>query len=414
MNIVLPEKVQFIINTLKDKGFEAFIVGGCTRDSLLGLKPKDWDITTSAMAEDVINSFDKTIPTGIKHGTVTVMIKNESFEVTTYRIDGAYTDNRRPDQVFFTSNIEEDLSRRDFTINSMAYNNEKGLIDPFNGQNDLNKKLIKCVGDPNLRFNEDALRMIRAIRFSSQIGFAIDEATFNAIQSNAKLICNVSSERIRIELDKILLSSDVILGIKNLNKSNLLKYILNIKDIKKNENRCYNIIKYTKSNIYIRLAVFLYTLLEDISEIRGVLKKLKYDNNTLNIVVAIIENFKNLLGDIEDKDLKTYINGVGLKNLDYIISFMDAYLQGSSETKLFNEFESTKVKIQIILGNKEPLFIKDLKISGDDLIKIGFQKGKLIGETLNYLLSVIFENQELNNYEQLKKIALKRLEKAGD
>ena len=178
MFINIPNNVQFIIDTFYNNNYEAFMVGGCVRDCLLGLTPKDYDITTSALPNITESLFEKTIPTGIKHGTVTVVLDNENLEVTTYRTEGNYLDNRHPESVEFVSNIKEDLSRRDFTVNALAYNHKEGLIDYFNGIDDIKNKIIKAVGDPNKRFQEDALRMLRAIRFSCQLGFKIDELTY--------------------------------------------------------------------------------------------------------------------------------------------------------------------------------------------------------------------------------------------
>ena len=201
MFIAIPEKVEYILNTLLENGYEAYAVGGCVRDVLLGRKPGDWDITTSAKPEQVKKLFRRTIDTGIQHGTVTVMLEKEGFEVTTYRIDGEYEDSRHPKCVEFTTNLVEDLKRRDFTINAMAYNHVAGIVDEFGGMEDLKRKRIVCVGDPQERFKEDALRMLRAVRFSGQLGFEIEENTKNAIQILAPTIQNISAERIRVELD---------------------------------------------------------------------------------------------------------------------------------------------------------------------------------------------------------------------
>ena len=205
MVMQIPEKVEYIINVLMKNGYEAYAVGGCVRDSILGRVPEDWDITTSAQPEQVKALFHRTIDTGIQHGTVTVMMDKEGFEVTTYRIDGEYEDSRHPKNIEFTSNLEEDLKRRDFTINAMAYNPKDGLVDIFGGIEDLNKKIIRCVGNANDRFSEDALRILRAVRFAGQLGFAIEEQTKEAIVALAPTLKNISAERIRVELDKLLM-----------------------------------------------------------------------------------------------------------------------------------------------------------------------------------------------------------------
>ena len=204
--IQLPEKVKRIIQTITDAGYEAYAVGGCIRDSILGREPDDWDITTSAMPYQVKELFPRTIDTGILHGTVTVMLDKEGFEVTTYRIDGEYEDSRHPREVTFTPSLIEDLKRRDFTINAMAYNDEAGLVDIFDGMRDIEKGLIRCVGNPMERFTEDDLRMMRAVRFSAQLGYEIEEQTCKAIRQLAPNLCHISAERIQAELVKLVIS----------------------------------------------------------------------------------------------------------------------------------------------------------------------------------------------------------------
>ena len=208
IKILLPEKVNMIIHTIQAAGFEAYAVGGCVRDSILGRVPDDWDITTSAKPEDIKKLFKRTIDTGIEHGTVTVMLEAEGFEVTTYRIDGEYEDSRHPKEVTFTSNLREDLRRRDFTINAMAYNDEVGLVDIFEGISDIEKKIIRCVGDAKERFTEDALRMMRAVRFSAQLGYSIDEGTKEAIKELAPTLKKISAERVQVELVKLVTSNN--------------------------------------------------------------------------------------------------------------------------------------------------------------------------------------------------------------
>jgi tRNA nucleotidyltransferase (CCA-adding enzyme) len=208
MEFQIPEKVQYIIDTLVDHGFEAYAVGGCVRDMILGKNPEDWDITTSAKPFEVKKVFKRTVDTGIEHGTVTVLLDKDHYEVTTYRLDGIYEDNRRPKEVSFTSSLEEDLKRRDFTINAMAYNPQLGIVDLFGGVKDLKNRLIRCVGNPMERFDEDALRILRAVRFSAQLDFQIEEATKLAIKEKAGLLKNISAERIRMELTKLLVSDN--------------------------------------------------------------------------------------------------------------------------------------------------------------------------------------------------------------
>ena len=207
MEIRIPAPAEEIINKLNEHGYEAYVVGGCVRDMLLGREPGDWDITTSALPEQVKEVFRRTVDTGIQHGTVTVMMGKEGYEVTTYRIDGEYSDGRHPNSVEFTPDLVEDLKRRDFTINAMAYNSHTGFVDKFGGVEDLQKGIIRCVGEPMDRFTEDALRILRAIRFSAQLGFSIEERTYEAIKVIAPNMVHVSKERIQVELTKLLLSS---------------------------------------------------------------------------------------------------------------------------------------------------------------------------------------------------------------
>ena len=206
MKIKMPPSVNMVIDSLHAKGFEAYAVGGCVRDTILAREPDDWDITTSASPQQVKEIFDRTVDTGLEHGTVTVLAGSGAHEVTTYRIDGEYEDGRHPKEVVFTSSLAEDLRRRDFTINAMAYNNEEGLVDLFDGIRDLQRKVIRCVGNPTERFSEDALRILRALRFSAQLGFKLDPATLDAIIALAPTLEKISAERIRVELNKLLIS----------------------------------------------------------------------------------------------------------------------------------------------------------------------------------------------------------------
>lgn len=225
MKMILPKNVSYIISKLEQAGFEAYAVGGCVRDTLLERKPQDWDITTSAKPLQIKELFKKTIDTGIQHGTVTVMLDHVGYEVTTYRIDGEYEDNRHPKKVEFTDNLKLDLERRDFTINAMAYNDNRGLVDEFGGIKDLKDGIIRCVGDAGQRFDEDALRMLRAVRFAGQLGFAIEEKTREAIVERADHLKNISAERIRVELTKLLVSKEA--GrIRDAYKTGMTKYFL--------------------------------------------------------------------------------------------------------------------------------------------------------------------------------------------
>jgi len=228
MKIQMPQEVHRILDILSFYGYDGYIVGGCVRDSILNKTPNDWDICTNCTPEKMLEVFScfKVIPTGLKHGTLTVVINGQNYEVTTYRIDGEYINGRHPEQVEFTNNLKEDLKRRDFTINAMAYNTKEGLIDYYGGITDIFNKKIRCVGNPFERFSEDYLRMLRAIRFSAQLGYSLDAETLKEIKKLSKNIIDISEERIREELNKILMADIPSRGLKLLSSTDLLKYII--------------------------------------------------------------------------------------------------------------------------------------------------------------------------------------------
>lgn len=436
VKINMPEEVKFILNTLSNNGYEAYIVGGCVRDSILNKQPKDWDITTKAKPEEVIKLFDKVILTGLKHGTVTVVINNEGYEVTTYRRDGEYEDNRRPKEVKFVSSLKEDLARRDFTINAMAFNEQRGLVDYFHGVRDLQDKIIKTVGVPEERFNEDALRMLRAVRFSAQLDFNIDKNLLVAIKKLAINIKNISKERIREEFNKILINNPRKIDI--LKDCEILELIIpeikNIYDF--NQNNPYHTydlydhsIKATEvieEKLHLRLTMLLHdfgkvktktTDEKDISHYynhskesvelaKGILKDLKYDNETINKVLILIQYHDRALKS--KLSVKKLLNKIGEEAfLDLIkVQKSDILAQNPiyAKERLLNMI-SIESKLDLIIEQNECFSLKDLKINGRDLIELGFNKGKEIGEILNYLLEKVIENPELNNKEQLIKLA---------
>lgn len=446
MNINIPKNVKYIIDTYYNNNYEAFMVGGCVRDSLLGLNPKDFDITTSALPHITENLFSKTIPTGIKHGTVTVVIDKENFEITTYRTEGNYLDNRRPEKVEFVRNIKEDLSRRDFTINAFAYNDKEGLIDYFNGMDDLKNKIIRAVGDPNKRFNEDALRMLRAIRFSAQLGFAIEDKTYDAIKDNVHLIKNISSERIRDELCKILISDNPSQGIEILKETNMLSIILpeinNLVEytpLCNNHNR--NVFTHTLKvldNTYANLNLRLSALFHDIGKINtltalpnghhyfpghseegakmviNVLKRLKFDNLTIQSISAIIKHHLvlNVSYMPTDGEIKRLINNVGKENIFILFDLQRADINALWDPIPFlKKVDFMENRVRFILNNNEPLTLKDLDIDGKTLInELNILPGKEVGIILNKLLEDVLDNKNLNNKDCLINLAKKYIE----
>ena len=442
--IKLPETTAYIIERIEKNGFEAFAVGGCIRDSLLGRVPNDWDITTSAKPADIMNIFENTVETGIEHGTVTVVIDKEPYEVTTYRIDGDYTDGRHPDSVEFTENIEEDLSRRDFTINAMAYNNSTGLVDVFGGREDLENRVIRCVGNPKKRFEEDALRMMRGIRFSAQLGFSIDKDTFKAIEEMADSISAVSIERINVEFTKTLMSDakkimiyhetgilkNVLPELYTIEKENLRKDFSIKKSIKMGID-CANL---CKKDLACRLAGFFVYINEaiGIENTKKILKKMRYDNKTISKTCELLKySMRNISNNKEDlKYLLMKLDSVELLEdlIDLKAAEVDTYLE--TQKKIFEyestkNYESDKVGLEVleaftveslivlnnventlkeIVDNKECFRVKDLDINGKDLIAAGVKPGKEIGEMLNKILKEVIKNPDINKKEKLLEI----------
>lgn len=437
MQIKMPTQVEYILQQLNDNGYEAYIVGGCVRDSLLNREPKDWDITTNATPLQVKSIFNKTIDTGIRHGTVTIMIDKEGYEVTTYRIDGDYSDSRRPDKVEFTTSLKEDLARRDFTINAMAYNYNVGLIDYFNGIRDLEYKIIKCVGDSSDRFNEDGLRILRAIRFMSQLGFFLNDKTSKAVIECHNNLKNISTERIRDEFNKILISNYVIKGLNSLCNHRLYEYVIPelipcIGFEQNNEHHDKTVYKHILSvveNVPNKLELRLSALLHDIgkprcytvddtgeghfyqhhidSEIisREILTRLKYDNKTIDKVCILVREHMSRYDFLRNKNTKKFMNRVGVENLEDLFELQIADIKGCTEEyQNFDNILKLKEECQRILNEKQPLTIKDLKINGYDLMGLNYREGKVIGNKLKELLELVFENPELNTREQLLKL----------
>lgn len=400
----IPGNVERIIRTLNDHGYEAYAVGGCVRDTLLDRKPGDWDITTSARPQEVKELFRRTIDTGIQHGTVTVMMDRTGYEVTTYRIDGEYEDGRHPKQVEFTSSLIEDLKRRDFTINAMAYSHETGIVDEFGGVEDLNAKTIRCVGDPMERFTEDALRILRAIRFSAQLDFTIEEQTWNAIRVIAPNIAKVSKERIQVELTKLLLS-DHPEKIREVYETGISPYI--------SEN--FDSLNWKMAEIpttlpkekYVRWAGFLRcanaydvngTLMpqpipsvtevpESASRAVKILLDLKLDNDTIGRVKTLVS-----------------WSGVELPETPEAVRRAMSRMEAEVWDALMelNEYsEKIHALTEEIRTAGDCLDLKHLAVKGQDLIKAGVQPGKALGATLNQMLDDVLSHPDHNEKEYL-------------
>lgn len=444
MYIQLPDKVNNIIGVIQAAGYEAYAVGGCVRDSILGKEPDDWDITTSAKPDIVKKLFDRTIDTGIQHGTVTVLMGKEGFEVTTYRIDGKYTDCRHPEQVTFSADLKEDLRRRDFTINAMAYNDRDGLIDIFEGRQDIEHGIIRCVGDARERFSEDALRMMRAVRFSAQLGYDIDVQTKEAIKELAPTLQKISAERIQVELVKLLTSRNPdylrIAYETGITACVLPEFDLCMETEQNNPHHCYDVgehilhtLSYVEPDKTLRLSMLFHdigkpcthTVDENgITHNHGharvgeemtvkILRRLKFDNDTINKVRKLVL-YHDLNIEPSAKSVRKAVNNIGEEIFPLLFSVKYADIMAQSSYKREEKLEKLKKIKEIyyqILEQKDCLSLKSLAVSGNDLIAAGISPGKKIGETLNKLLEVVLENPELNTKDYLLSQSLDEMNK---
>jgi tRNA nucleotidyltransferase/poly(A) polymerase len=410
-DIFLPCEVETMLDKLKANGYEAFVVGGCVRDSIIGRFPADWDVTTNALPEQVKALFPKTIDTGIKHGTVTILFDKMSIEVTTYRIDGVYNDNRHPSGIEFSCSIDRDLSRRDFTVNAIAYNPSRGFVDPFMGIKDIENRLIRTVGNAGDRFREDALRMLRAIRFSAQLGYDVHTDILDSIAANCYLIDNISRERIRDELGKIVLSDNPN-KFMLLNSTGLLGYILPelacIISVYSTGNEqfhnIFNAIAGSQKDICIRFSVLLTYLAGfmrgsiDENTAGAILYRLRFDNKSIKRVTDIIKNI-----EVEIKpDLKSVMKKLSLLGRELlfdIINVKETLLKSDdceSNKKGLDILHKIKELYREIITNGYCTDLKSLAIDGNDLIGIGYTCGREMGVILNRLLDAVIDKPELN------------------
>lgn len=434
LKIMLPQAVEDIIDKINSMGYEAYIVGGCVRDSLLHREPGDWDITTSATPEQIKKVFRRTIDTGIRHGTVTVMVGSEGYEITTYRIDGEYEDSRHPKEVTFTASLEEDLKRRDFTINAMAYHPKEGLIDLFDGCGDLDRHVIRCVGDPVQRFTEDALRMMRAVRFAAQLDYRIEENTFNAVKELAPSISNISAERIQMELVKLLIS-DHPEKFELLHRSGLTAYFLpefdrTMTETQNNPHHCYTVGEHILCSIplvpekpELRLAMLLHDIAKPLtkttdengthhfyghpemgSEIaREILNRLRFDNHTIHMVCGFVAHHDRRM-ESTSKSVRRAVYQIGEEYFPELFDIQRADVMAQSnyqrEEKLENELKCREIYRQII-EKDQCMSLKNLAVNGKDLIQSGIRPGKEIGEILGRMLEDVIDEPSHNNREYL-------------
>ena len=412
VRIALPKDVKHIIDVLMENGYEAYAVGGCVRDSILGRVPGDWDITTSALPMQVKGLFRRTVDTGIQHGTVTVMLGRNGYEVTTYRIDGKYEDSRHPESVEFTPKLEEDLKRRDFTINAMAYNDEHGIVDIFDGVGDLHRKIIRCVGNAHDRFDEDALRILRAVRFSAQLGFGIEENTASAAKELAVNLKKISSERIHTEFNKMLKSphpdyfsvADAI---------GIMEIVLPEYHVMSAEDKAFvgALARECACLLPERYAAMLfmsgrYSEEGPADTAKRVLKRLKLDNDTIN-TASMLLRFGMLEITDDEPRIRHIIYDTGDKNILRILDFRAAY-----EKCIGNDITDVRRMYDIcnmIFERGDCVSLKNLAITGRELIAMGVPAGRQMGEILNSILMLVLDNPQLNDREQLSKEALKIL-----
>ncbi|SDH90627.1 tRNA nucleotidyltransferase (CCA-adding enzyme) [Pseudobutyrivibrio sp. 49] len=434
----LPADVQNIINVLESNGHEAYAVGGCVRDCILGKNPHDWDITTSALPEQVKALFERTFDTGIEHGTVTVLMHGIGYEVTTYRVDGKYEDGRHPKEVTFTASLEEDLKRRDFTINAMAYNDTNGLVDLFGGKADLEAGIIRAVGNPIERFTEDALRMLRALRFSAQLGFEIEQDTYEAIKTLAPTLEKISAERIQVEMVKLVTSAHPE-RIRDVYATGLTKIFFPEFDAmmecdQVNKHHMYSVGEHTIVSMglapedkVIRLTMMLHDVAKPVCKTtdengqnhfkthpvkgadmaRTVLRRLKFDNDTTDKVCNLVKNHDDR-PEINHRNVRRMIIRVGQENFQDLLAVKraDTLAQSAYHRKEKLEYidELERVFNEVVAAG-DCLRIKDLQINGKDLIAMGVPQGQRIGEVLSTIFDSVVENPELNQRETLLNMA---------
>lgn len=443
MKIQLPEKVNTIIQTLQEHGYEAYAVGGCVRDSLLGREPGDWDITTSASPDETKKLFARTVDTGIEHGTVTVLLGKEGFEVTTYRIDGKYEDSRHPTEVIFTRNLREDLLRRDFTINAMAYNDTEGIVDIFGGMDDLKRKIIRCVGNARERFGEDALRIMRGVRFAAQLGFSLEKETKEAMTELAPTLEKISAERIQTELVKLLVSDSPEL-IREAYHLGITAVILPefdemMRTGQETKYHRYDVGEHTVQavcNVPPDKVLRLTMLLHDVAkpemktvdadgtahfkghDIRGeqkakeILRRLKFDNDTIHKVTKLVR-WHDYRMSAEKKNVRKAMSKISAELFPMYLLVKRADILAHSMYRREEELENLsglQKCYEEIVADHECVSLKQLAVTGTDLIGIGMKPGKQIGEVLNELLRIVLEYPEFNNKEHLLRFVQNRFD----
>ncbi len=464
--IKMPAGARYIIEQLNKHGFEAYIVGGCVRDSLLGKTPNDWDITTSATPQQVKKIFRKTVDTGILHGTVTVLVDKKillenvnevqkgplddmqakqelshydyAFEVTTYRVDGEYQDHRRPTEVTFTASLDEDLKRRDFTINAMAYSPIKGVVDIFGGQQDLRDGVIRAVGVPKERFEEDALRILRAVRFGAQLGFTIEDGTKRAMSMLASNLKHISVERIQVELTKLITSRHPDRLVEayelGLTKIFLPEFDAMMETTQNNPFHLYSVGVHTikvMENIeptpVLRYTALLHDVAKPVTKTTGedgmehffghpesgahmaeeILRRLKFDNRTIDMIKLLVRWHDFGMDNLTMKGFRRFMNKLGRENFKTFMSIKRADMAGQSDYNIKARREQF-VKLQLmydkLIEENQCINMSEMALKGRDLIELGISPGVQMGNILKSLFEMVLEDPSLNDREKLTKI----------
>lgn len=444
MILEIPKNAETILHILENAGYEAYVVGGCVRDSILGRNPDDWDITTSAKPEQVKELFHRTVDTGLQHGTVTVLMEKEGYEVTTYRVDGEYEDGRHPKEVTFTASLEEDLKRRDFTINAMAYNPSGGLVDLFGGLEDIDRKIIRCVGDPLERFTEDALRIMRAVRFSAQLGFSIEEETRKALKVLAPNLKHVSAERIQVELVKLLMSPhpDYLRAAyeAGITAEFLPEFDACMETSQNTPHHCYTVgehilhsLCHVRADRVLRITMLLHDIGKPVvrktdengrdhfkthgnagEKMAGqILRRLKFDNDTIRKVTRLVK-WHDDRPEGTLKSVRRAVNRIGEDLFPLYLEVQQADMLAQSLYRRREKqarLDSVRDAYRQIIEEKQCVSLKTLAVTGRDLIENGYRPGREIGEKLEKLLNLVLEDPEKNQKEILLEIIRKDQEK---
>ena len=422
----IPPQVREVMERLGRRGFSVYLVGGVVRDLVQGRDPRDYDIATGATPDQVSGLFERVALIGEKHGTVTVISGGLGIEVTTLRRDGCYSDSRRPDTVEFTGSLKEDLSRRDFTINSLAADLEGNVYDFFGGLKDISGGIIRAVGDPEKRFKEDALRMMRALRIACQTGFAIEERTLESIRASRRRIARVSLERIREELNDILVSSEPHRGVELMKYCGLMGFIIPELDSYQALGYTLEVLKNTPARLNVRLAALLYVMGadcpppeeshecryrrrgdDDYNPVEEILDRLKYDRRTVRSVTAMVRERITGIDIDREKNIKKFMTRVGPENLEDIFSLWRAAASAAGEKGKAAAVKTLERKVRGILERNLPLRIKDLSINGNDLKGLGIRQGREMGRILHRLLDIVLDDPHSNQKDFLLDLARK-------